>query len=109
MSEPRESDWVMIKKLARYLRSHPRLVNTFYYQDEPKHLTVKVDTDFAGCKFTRKSTNGGMILHGGHLIKSWSTTQTVIALSSGEAEYYGLTNGGMRSIGSRRIDGRLDG
>ena len=29
-------------------------------------------------------------MHGNHLIKSWSINQSVIALSSGEAEYYGL-------------------
>jgi len=27
---------------------------------------------------------------GAHLIKSWSTTQSQVALSSGEAEYYGV-------------------
>ena len=29
-------------------------------------------------------------MHGSHLIKSWSVNQSVIALSSGEAEYYAL-------------------
>ena len=31
-------------------------------------------------------------MHGTHMIKSWSSTQSVIALSSGEAEYYALVN-----------------
>ena len=31
---------------------------------------------------------------GEHMIKSWSITQAVIALSSGEAEYYGMVRGG---------------
>ena len=30
---------------------------------------------------------------GSHAIKTWSTNQQVIALSSGEAEYYGLVKG----------------
>ena len=40
---------------------------------------------------------------GSHLIKSWATTQTVVALSSGEAEYYGITEGACESIGLRGI------
>ena len=39
---------------------------------------------------TRKSTSGGVLMMGGHLLKSWSTTQPVISLSSGEAELYVL-------------------
>ena len=36
---------------------------------------------------------------GSHLIKSWATTQTVIALSSGEAEYYSVTRGACEGLG----------
>ena len=36
---------------------------------------------------------------GSHLIKSWSKTQTVVALSSGEAEYYGMVKGASEALG----------
>ena len=36
---------------------------------------------------------------GGHLIKSWSLTQSVVALSSGEAEFYSLVKGSSNSLG----------
>ena len=36
---------------------------------------------------------------GNHAIKTWSTTQAVIALSSGEAEYYGCVRGGAIGLG----------
>ena len=36
---------------------------------------------------------------GEHLIKGWCATQAVIALSSGEAEFYGIVKG--RSVGLR--------
>ena len=42
-------------------------------------------------------------MHGGHLIKSWASTQTVVALSSGEAEYYGVTKGACEAIGLKGI------
>ena len=44
------------------------------------------DTDWAGCPKSRKSTSGGCLMSGSHLLKSWSSTQPSISLSSGEAE-----------------------
>jgi len=38
-------------------------------------------------------------LWGSHLIKSWSKTQTVVALSSGEAECYGMVKGASEALG----------
>ena len=50
------------------------------------HADIYSDTDFAGCKETRRSTSGGVIMLGGHTIRHWSKIQSTIALSSGEAE-----------------------
>ena len=36
---------------------------------------------------------------GEHLIKTWSVTQPVIALSSGEAEYCGMVRGASNAFG----------
>ena len=65
----------------------------------PNIFRVYVDSDHAGCKRTRKSTNGGCVLHGRHLVKSWSSTQAVVALSVAESEYYSLIKGGCEGIG----------
>ena len=46
-----------------------------------------------------------MILHGRHLLKSWSSTQSVVALSSGEAEYYGLVKGASEGLGLQSVLG----
>ena len=40
---------------------------------------------------------------GSHLIKHWSTTQTVIALSSGEAEPSGITKGASHALGFQSL------
>ena len=40
---------------------------------------------------------------GGHVIKSWSTNQAVVALSSGEAEYYSLVKGASNALGLQAI------
>ena len=40
----------------------------------------------AGCKATGRSTSGGVVMIGGHNLKTWSTTQKSVTLSSAEAE-----------------------
>ena len=40
---------------------------------------------------------------GCHTVKTWSTTQTVIALSSGEAEYYGMVKAASQGIGTKAM------
>ena len=49
-------------------------------------LTGYSDSDWAGCKKTAKSTSGGVTQRGSHYIRSWSSTQKCITVSSGEAE-----------------------
>ena len=68
-------------------------------EKKPTQITTYVDSDWAGNKITRKSTSGGAMFLGKHLIKSWSSTQQVIALSSGEAELYGMLKGATQTKG----------
>ena len=69
-------------------------------------LDATADTEYAKRK-TRKSTNGGVLRHGQHVIKSWSTTQSVIALSTGEAEYYGAVKGSAIVLGAKSMAAEL--
>ena len=92
-SNPNESNWESLKRLGRYLIDKTRVVVGFPYQNQPDAIEVYVDSDHAGCLDTRKSISGGIIMHGCHGIKAWSSAQQVIALSSGEAEYYGIVEG----------------
>ena len=52
-------------------------------------VTGQADSDWAGCRATRKSTSCGFVSWGGIPITMFSRTQSVIALSSPESEYYG--------------------
>ena len=85
MSAPREADWAKLKRVARYLVGAPRLVQRFCWQELPAELHTFTDSDWAGDKETRKSTSGDAVTWGEHTLKTWSTTQHVIALSNGEA------------------------
>ena len=40
---------------------------------------------------------------GKHLLKGWSKTQTLIALSSGESELYGICSGSARGIWTQEL------
>ena len=62
-------------------------------------LEVWVDSDFAGCKRTRKSTSGGVLCIGPNPIKHWSRTQGILALSTAEAEYYAMVKGASQALG----------
>ena len=68
-----------------------------------KFLDVASDSDWAGCLTTRKSTSCTVISLGRHCIKAHSSTQEVISLSSGEAEYYALVKAASMGIGMRNL------
>jgi hypothetical protein len=99
MSKPCKSDWEALKRLGRYLIDKTRAISKFQYQSMSESIEITVDTDHAGCLETRKSTNGGVAMLGQHCIKTWSTNQQVIALSSGEAEFYGIVKGASVALG----------
>ena len=102
MVEPREVDWSALRRVARYLRKSPRLVYEYPWQAE-SGLTVFVDSDFAGCNQTRKSTSGDCVMSGRHLLKHWSSTQKTLALSSGEAELSGVLKGASEGLGVQSV------
>ena len=102
MSEPRWKDLTALRRLARYLLGLPRLAYQFYWQ-EAAELDAYVDTDFAGCSVTRRSTSGGVLCRGRHLLKHWSTTQKGVTLSSGEAELAGVVKGTAEALGLQSV------
>jgi len=103
MSRPTAGDVVRLKRIIRYLKGHPRAVNVFRWQGPQKVIRGLCDSDWAGCVRTRKSTSGGVVLLGCHLISHWSSTQTVIALSSAEAELNAVVKMTSESLGVRNL------
>ena len=96
---PRNGDWVALKRIARYLLGKPRLIWRFVWQDTPKSISAFSDSNWAGCHDTRQSTSGACFMYGSHLLKAYSRTQSNIALSSGEAEYYALVATASEALG----------
>ena len=102
MAKPSELALPALKRLGRYLRLHPRMVFTLPFQSASS-IEVYSDTDWAGCVRTRKSTSGGCLMIGSHVTKCWSATQVSLALSSGEAEYYGVVRAACIELGMQSL------
>ena len=86
MSKPTSADRRKLKRMGGYLQGHPRLVINYPWQESVDAISGFSDSDWAGCRRTARSTSGGALMLGGHLLKSWSATQKNITLSSAEAE-----------------------
>ena len=99
MARPRQGDWAALKRIGRYLKGSPRLIQAFRWQRMPKSVDIFTDSDWAGCRATCRSTSGGVARLGAHVLKSWSSTQVTVALSSAEAELYALTKGAAQALG----------
>ena len=88
-----------LKRLGRYLVKNRRCVLTCARQTSDATLQVHVDSDWAGDLFGRKSTTGVIVRRGKHLLRHMSCLQTLVALSSGEAEYHALIRVECTSLG----------
>ena len=103
MATPRTLDWALLKRIGRYLVGRPRAVLRFVWQDKPSLITAFSDSDWAGCRETRKSTSGACFMMGRHMIKSYSRTQSLIALSSAEAELYSFVTAASEAFGLKAM------
>ena len=108
MAKPTVAGHDKMKKLARYMLHFEAAVFEYPWQDEGE-TAVKVftDSDWAGCLRTRRSTSGGAIQLGSHTLRTWSTTQPTVAMSSAEAEYIAMVEGATRGIGLRTMFGEM--
>ena len=107
MSDPAECDLMAMKRLGRYIADHPRCVNLMKWQATPKSIDCYSDSDWGGDLVTRRSTSGGCIFYGQHLVMSWSRTQQVVSLSSAEAELHGLTKCASEGLAAANISMEL--
>ena len=108
MSRPCVEDELSLKRLLRYLKGHgDTRIHLSRHATRTAVIHVYVDSDFAGCRKSRKSTAGGCVMFDGHLMKAWSKTMATLALSTGEAELGALTKGAAEGLGMQSLMGDL--
>ncbi|KAD2392703.1 hypothetical protein E3N88_39680 [Mikania micrantha] len=83
---PKESHMIAVKRIFRYLQGTQSL-GIWYSTGHSCKLVAFSDSDYAGCKLTRKSTSGGCQFLGNCLVSWQSKKQTSVATSTAEAEY----------------------
>lgn len=89
MHSPTTADFGFLKRILRYLKGTQTL-GLNIQMGEQLQLSAYCDTDWAGCKETRRSTTGFSTLLGPNFI-SWSAKrQATVSRSSTEAEYRAL-------------------
>ena len=88
---PRERHWKAALHCLRYLAGTPDLA-LYFSAEQGLSLVGYTDSDFAGCIGSRKSTTGWLFRLAGSPVCWKSKKQSVITLSSTEAEYRALTS-----------------
>jgi len=85
-----KSHWTTIKHVLAYIKGTLNYGIT-YKADAKLNPTGYVDSDFAGCKDTRRSTEGNIFIVVGEPVLWESKRQETVALSTVEAEYMGFS------------------
>ena len=98
MAQPRIGDEVALKRVGRYLKGRSICKIKFEMQEPCMIITAYTDSDWAGCRLTRRSTSGSAIFLGKHVLQFACKLQ-IVALSSGEAELCAQSAGLAEAIG----------
>eukprot|EP00438_Fugacium_kawagutii_P015960 Skav227097 [mRNA] locus=scaffold199:26190:27674:+ [translate_table: standard] len=100
---PTEGDQQNLKHLLRYISGtkHYKQVIRPTATTTPD-INVYVDSDWAGCQTTRKSTTGFATIFD-TVINYGSRKQATIALSSAEAELYAINTGSTEALHARNL------
>jgi hypothetical protein len=102
MSTPLRLGDARLERCARYLVGCAHLSLVFKHEEEVAASTIHVDSSWAD-DLDRYSTHAGCEFVGSHLIESWVATDQVRALSTAEAELYGIVDGSARGIMTQNL------
>ncbi|KAH9723668.1 hypothetical protein KPL70_007189 [Citrus sinensis] len=101
MANPGGEHWIAVKRILRYIRGTSDVALCYGGSE----FTVRgyVDSDFAGDLDKRKSTTGYVFTLAGAAVSWVSKLQTVVALSTTEAEYMAVTQACKEAIWIQRL------
>ena len=106
LSCPGIGHWEAVKWIVRYLRGTSDARLTFGVRREPP--TGYVDSDFASGDLDRRRSVTGYVFTAGGCAISWrSTLQSVVALSSTEAEYMAMAEAAKEALWLQAFAGEI--
>jgi hypothetical protein len=100
MSEPSQQDYLLAKRILRYLKGTADLKLTF---DKKNKVVGYSDASYAEDKNDRKSTGGYVFNMNGGAISWKSQKQKIVTLSSCEAEYVTLSEAAKEAMWLRKL------
>ncbi|CAK0852755.1 unnamed protein product, partial [Prorocentrum cordatum] len=92
-----------LNRCARYPPDHPGEIWIFVCQEMPTHLSEYCDSDWAADRETRTSVSCVVERFGEHMIDMIVSKQSLLALSSGEAESYAVVKGAAMGVQTTQI------
>ncbi|CRG92846.1 hypothetical protein PISL3812_09917 [Talaromyces islandicus] len=106
LANPGPQHMKLARRILRYLKGTETLRLT--YKGHLQKLNGFTDADWAGCRDTRQSTAGYLFNIGSGAISWQSKRQSVVALSTCEAEFMGQTQATKEAIWLRRLLNELN-
>ena len=103
MSRPGKQHWVGMKRIFRYIKGTLDYGLVYTANDRNTTIIGYADADWAGDINTRKSTSGYVFHIGGSTVSWSSKCQSVVALSTTEAEYIALSQATQEAIWLRSL------
>jgi hypothetical protein len=109
VSSPGQNHMQAVKHLLRYLKGTSELGLRYSKpknsgpMDRPNVLWGFVDSDWAGCQDSRRSTSGYVLMLNGAAVSWKSKRQPVVALSTAEAEFIAASSMVQEVIYARRL------
>ena len=102
-TNPGKTHWNAVKHLMRYLKGTLDLGITYGGNISKEMFLTYSDADHAGDVSTRKSTGSYLVTMGGGAISWRSKLQSIIALSTTEAEYISAVSAGQEILWLRNL------
>lgn len=103
VERPTQDDWNELKRVVRYLKGTADLSLVIGNNNQHENLIGYADADWAEDRMDRKSISGHVFKFKGSTIGWSSKKQTVVAMSSAEAEYISLSEACKELIWIRRL------
>lgn len=100
------SHWQAVKRILRYLKKTKNF-SIVYKRSKNACVEGYTDADYAGCHDTRRSTSGYIFMCASGPITWSSQRQSVVALSTTEAEYIALALGAKEAVWLKSFLGEI--